>query len=89
MAASQLERILKAERSWPRDPSRSNQIVAILVANKLDQDALRIARSTNKQFPQNYEAWKVLSEIPKAPREERNSALFMMKTLDPRNPSLQ
>jgi hypothetical protein len=89
MATSQLEKILKAERSWPRDPSRSNQIVAILVSNKLDQDALKIARSTTKHYPQNFDAWRVLSEIPSSTDAEKSLAKSQMKILDPFNTNLK
>ena len=89
LATSQLNAVLAAERSWPRDPSRSNQIAVLLVSNQLESEALRIARSTAKQFPDNFEAWKVLSEIPLTPKGEKDSALSIMKALDPLNPTLK
>jgi O-antigen ligase len=89
LATSQLETVLKAERSWPRDPARSNQIAVLLVSNKLEKDALRIARATTNQFPMNFDAWKVLSEIPATPKEEKTLALSNMQKLDPLNPTLK
>jgi hypothetical protein len=88
MASSQLEKILQAERAWPKDPTRSNQIASILVSNSLNKEALSIARLTTKQFPNNFDAWKVLSQIPSVPEGEKAAALKEMKKLDPLNPTL-
>jgi hypothetical protein len=89
MAASQLEKILSAERNWPRDASRSNQIAVILVSNKLEKDAIRIAKSTVSQFPKNYDAWKILSEIPSSAEADKLLAKSQMKMLDPFNTNLK
>jgi len=89
MAALQLEKILSAERNWPRDAWRSNQIVVILVSNKLEKDAIRIAKSTVSQFPKNYDAWKVLSEIPSSSEADKLQAKSQMKMLDPFNTNLK
>jgi hypothetical protein len=89
MATTQLERILSAERKWPRDPSRSNQIVRILVSNSLNEDALRIAKLSTIQFANNFESWKVLSQIPTLSDEDRKVALRRMKELDPLNQELE
>jgi O-antigen ligase len=89
MATTQLERILSAERKWPRDPSRSNQIVRILVSNSLNEDALRIAKLSTIQFANNFESWKVLSQIPTLSDEDRKVALRRMKELDPLNKDLE
>ena len=89
MASTQLEKILQAERAWPQDPTRSNQIASILVSNSLNREALKIARTTTKRFPDNFEAWKVLSQIPSVPESEKAKALNEMKILDPLNPSLK
>lgn len=89
MASTQLEKILQAERAWPQDPTRSNQIASILVSNSLNKEALKIARITTKRFPNNFEAWKVLSQIPSIPESEKVKALKEMKILDPLNPTLR
>jgi O-antigen ligase len=88
MATTQLEKILSAERKWPRDPARSNQIVRILVSNSLNEDALRIAKLSTIQFPDNFESWKVLSQIPNLSDQDRNEALKRMRELDPLNQDL-
>lgn len=88
MASTQLEKILQAERAWPKDPTRSNQIASILVSNSLNKEALSIARLTTKQFPNNFDAWKVLFQIPSVPEGEKAMALKEMKKLDPLNPTL-
>lgn len=89
MASKQLKRILDSERKWPRDPSRSNQIVRILVANSLNKEALEIAKLSTSQFKSNFEGWKVLTEIPTVSEVNRKRALKNMKTLDPLNPKLK
>ena len=89
MATSKLESILKAESKWPQDPARSNQIAVILVSNSLDKEALAITKKTVEQFPNNYDAWKVYSEIPTVSAREKKAALEQMKVLDPLNPNLK
>ena len=88
-ASTQLERILDAERKWPRDPSRSNQVASILVANSLNKEALEIAIHTTSQFKSNFESWKVFSEIPIVSELDKKLALEKMKFLDPLNPKLK
>jgi hypothetical protein len=89
MATTQLEKILSAERKWPRDPARSNQIVRILVSNSLNEDALRIAKLSTIQFADNFESWKVLSQIPNLSNQDRDEALKRMRELDPLNSTLK
>ncbi len=89
LASSKLEKILAAERKWPRDPSRSNQTASILVANSLNKEALEIAKLSTSQFKSNFEGWKVLSEIPTVSEVNKKRALKNMKTLDPLNPKLK
>jgi O-antigen ligase len=89
MATSKLESILKAESKWPQDPARSNQIAVILVSNSLNKEALAITKKTVEQFPNNYDAWKVYSEIPTVSAIEKKAALEQMKVLDPLNPNLK
>jgi O-antigen ligase len=89
LASSKLEKILAAERKWPRDPSRSNQTASILVANSLNKEALEIAKLSTSQFKSNFESWKVLSEIPTVSEIDKKRALKNMKILDPLNPKLK
>ncbi len=89
MASTQLKRILDSERKWPRDPSRSNQIVRILVANSLNKEALEISTHSTSQFKSNFESWQVLSEIPNVSKLMKKQALENMKNLDPLNPKLK
>jgi hypothetical protein len=89
MATAKLELILKAESKWPRDPARSNQIAVILVSNSLNKEAIGITKKTVIQFPNNFDAWKVYSEIPTVSATEKVAALERMKLLDPLNPNLK
>jgi hypothetical protein len=89
IASTQLAKILEAERNWPRDPARSNQIAVILVANSLNKEALEIAMLSTSQFKDNFESWKVLSEIPGVSDSDKKQALKNMKELDPLNPTLK
>ncbi len=89
MTTTQLTRILDAERKWPRDPSRSNQIARVLVANSLNKEALEIGLLSTSQFKDNFESWKVLSEIPGVSDSDKKQALKNMKELDPLNPTLK
>ena len=89
IASTQLAKILDAERNWPRDPARSNQIAVILVANSLNKEALEIAMLSTSQFKDNFESWKVLSEVPGVSDSDKAKALKNMKELDPLNPTLK
>ena len=89
IASTQLAKILDAERNWPRDPARSNQIAVILVANSLNKEALEIAMLSTSQFKDNFESWKVLSEVPGVSDSDKKQALKNMKELDPLNPTLK
>ncbi len=89
LASSKLEKILAAERKWPRDPSRSNQIARILVANSLNKEALEMSTHSTSQFKSNFESWQVLSEIPNVSENVKKQALENMKDLDPLNPNLK
>lgn len=89
LTTTQLTKILDAERKWPRDPSRSNQLARILVANSLNKEALNIATLSTSQFKGNFESWKVLSEIPGVPADRKRVAIQQMKILDPLNPTLK
>jgi O-antigen ligase len=89
IASTQLAKILDAERNWPRDPARSNQIAVILVANSLNKEALEIAMLSTSQFKDNFESWKVLSEVPGVSDSDKKQARKNMKELDPLNPTLK
>ena len=89
IASTQLVKILEAERNWPRDPARSNQIAVILVANSLNKEALEIAMLSTSQFKDNFESWKVLSEVPGVSEDRKKVAIQQMKILDPLNSELE
>lgn len=62
---------------------------SILSSNKLNDESLRVARAGVERFPKSFELWTLLSIQPGANEKEINSAVDIMKSLDPFNPKLK
>jgi O-antigen ligase len=71
------------------NPEISVFIAQNLVANRFEENALKIIRNTVKKYPDNYFAWKLFSSISSATPEEIAQAQLQMKRLDPLNPELK
>lgn len=74
---------------WPQNGDRMIQVAATLRDNKLNEEALKIARDATKFAPERYEAWQVLGSIPIIPEAEKIQAYAKLKELDPYNPNLK
>lgn len=82
-------KVEKAALLWPQDPARMGQIVSALANSKLETQALNIARMGVERFPDDYELWNHLSQLPSATDEQKVKAKSEMKRLDPFNPNLK
>jgi hypothetical protein len=60
-----------------------NYISRLFLQNNLPEKALEIARKSVVVAPDNFQAWKILYELPNVPASEKAQALEMMKKLNP------
>lgn len=73
----------------PYDRVRFTFIASNLSQNNLNDKALVVIRDAVKLFPNSYEAWKILAQLPNASAVEVALAKAEMKRLDPFNPNLK
>lgn len=74
---------------WPQEPARVGQIVGALANAKLEVQALNVVTRGVERFPDDYELWNYLSELPSATDEQKAMAKREMRRLDPQNPNLK
>lgn len=83
------KRVEQAATIWPVEPSRMGQVAISLANQGLQVEALRILEDGKVRFPDEYQFWKLLAEIPKSTPEQKAEAKAQMKRLDPHNPDLK
>jgi hypothetical protein len=79
----------QAAKIWPVDPRRIEQVAVSLANQGLQEEALSILEDGKVRFPDDFQIWRVISEIPKATLEQKAEAKAQMKRLDPHNPDLK
>ena len=72
---------------WPLESSRVLQASVIYTKNNVPTTGLELARYAAKEFPNNFLAWKVLSDTPGVTDREKAVAKSEMRRLDPLNPA--
>jgi hypothetical protein len=65
------------------------QVAVFLANNKLQNEALNVLLIGIGKFPDDYDLWRIISEVPIATVEQRTNAQREMKRLDPLNPNLK
>lgn len=83
------KRVQAAAYIWPVDPNRMGQIAISLANSNLQKEALDILVEGSVRFPDEYQMWRLISEIPSATPEQVTEAKLQMKRLDPFNPNLR
>ncbi len=73
----------------PLDYFKFNQVAATLRDNKLEREALAVIEDGVKEFPDSYDAWRILASLNTATPEQVSEAKAQMKRLDPLNPDLK
>lgn len=73
----------------PYDRVRFTFVASNLAQNGLNDRALVVIRDAVKLFPNSFEAWKILADLPNASAAENAQARAEMKRLDPYNPYLK
>ena len=81
--------VQQAAYIWPLDPYRMGQVAISLGNNKFQSEALNILVDGTKKFPDEYQMWRLISEIPNSTPEQVAEAKRQMKRLDPNNPDLK
>ena len=89
MKSNDANRVINAAYIWPSDPYRMGQVAIALANNNLQSEALGILQDGVNEFPDEYEMWRLLSEISNASPEQVAKAKIQMKRLDPNNPTLK
>lgn len=74
---------------WPYDANRMGQVAVFLANNKLQDQAMNVLLVGVGRIPDDYELWRIISEIPSATIEQKIKAQAEMKRLDPLNPNLK
>lgn len=74
---------------WPYDANRMGQVAVFLANNKLQNQAMKVLLVGVERIPDDYELWRIISEIPSATVEQKTKAQAEMKRLDPLNPNLK
>lgn len=86
LKSNDVKKVEQAAYIWPLDSYRMVQVVIFLANNKLESEALRILEAEIKKFPDEYQLWRLLSEIPNATPDQIAEAKLQLKRLDPHNP---
>jgi len=81
--------IEKNSKIWPLEALRVLQASTIYTRNNVPAKGLEIARYAVDKFPNNFFAWKVLSDTPGATDAEKAKARSEMHRLDPLNPAFK
>ena len=89
LKSQEAKKVEEAATIWPVDPSRMGQVAIILAKQGLQAEALRILDDGKARFPDEFQFWRLISEIPKATPEQKAEAKAQMKRLDPHNPDLK
>lgn len=81
-------RIISAVNQYPGNTYFYNFAGDVLLRNKLEDQALELARKSIEMNPRDFNGWKLLTSNPKLNETEREKAFAEMKKLDPFNNTL-
>jgi O-antigen ligase len=81
-------KIVEAANGFPGNTYYFNYAGDVLLQNKLDDQALELARKSIEMNPRDFNGWKLLISNPKLDEVEREKAIAEMKKLDPFNNTL-
>jgi O-antigen ligase len=83
------ELLQKSAYLKPNDRTRYLYAAQILASNKYEDRAIEVLIDASKIYPDSFELWQQLSQIPSATPEQKAKAMAEMKRLDPFNPELK
>jgi hypothetical protein len=79
-------RIQEAAYLSPLESFRMYQVASVLQENKLNSEALTVARNAVRIYPRSFDLWGIIYNSPVATETEKAEALTRIKQLDPFNP---
>ena len=89
VVTNQASAIQSAAYLPPLEYFRMFQVATVLSQNKLDSEALTVARDGIKKFPRSFDLWTIIYTSPNASNSEKAEALERIKALDPFNPNFK
>ncbi len=81
-------KIISVVNQHPGNTYFFNYAGDVLLRNKLEDQALELARKSIEMNPRDFNGWKLLTSNPKLDTAEREKAIAQMKKLDPFNNTL-
>jgi predicted Zn-dependent protease len=81
-------KIVEAANGFPGNTYYFNYAGDVLLQNKLEDQALEMARKSIALNPRDFNGWRLLIANPKLEATERENAIFEMKKLDPFNTTI-
>jgi len=84
-----LQELISAANSWPRDPFRMVNVSILLENNKFHAEAKKLADLAVQSNSNSYDSWRVLSLMTNASASEKANAIAQMRRIDPRNVELK
>jgi O-antigen ligase len=81
--------IYLAAKLFPLDPVKLASASAIFIENKMSKQAVDLINLSRNNFPADFQTLKLISTSTYFDNEERESAIRLMRLLDPKNESLK
>jgi O-antigen ligase len=81
--------IASDSKVWPLEAIRLMQASYLYTKNNVPTTGLELARFTVEKFPNNFYAWRLLSNTPGLTETEKAKAKAEMRRLDPLNPEFK
>jgi hypothetical protein len=84
-----VQQIYESSRFFPTDVARNVAIVNTLSRNGFYKEAQELGLKTVREFPNSFEAWRELSNIPNIDKSLKTQSINKMKAIDPSNPDVK
>jgi hypothetical protein len=84
-----VQQIYESSRFFPTDVARNVAIVNTLSRNGFYKEAQELGLKTVREFPNSFEAWRELSNIPNVDKNLKTQSINKMKAIDPSNPDVK
>ena len=84
-----VQQIYDSSRFFPTDVARNVAIVNTLSSNGFYKEAQELGIKTVREFPNSFEAWRELSNIPNVDKKLKAQSINKMKAIDPSNPDVK
>ena len=89
LESGKIEVLIDSAYQTPIEVTRMARTAVILSNNNLSKEAIAMISEASRQFPDSYEVWAIMVQIPGIAAEQLIQAKAQMKRLDPLNPNLK